>query len=167
MKEKRLSGVLREMLKNSRLSDREMARRLGTSQPTITRMRKRLEKRGYTRSYMIIPDFAKMGYQILAFTFMKMKSCPTVEKAEAIVQRAAEWVGKHHNVIFAADSEGLWGKDIFIMSFHRNYPKYADFMRTFALEWGQIVSGFESFMVSIGAGYKMKPLDLRYLAYDE
>lgn len=167
MKEQRLFLVLKELLKNSRLSDREMARRLGSSQPTITRTRNQLEKEAYIKSYTIVPDFAKLGYQILAFTFIKMKSYPSVEEVEKAAKLATEWVGKRHNVIFTADGEGLGGKDLIMISFHRDYPRYADFMRNYALEWGHVVSDFESFIVSIGSGYKMKPLDLKYLANDE
>ena len=39
--------LLRELLKNSKRSDRDLAKSLGVSQPTLTRMRKRLEKEGY------------------------------------------------------------------------------------------------------------------------
>ncbi len=166
MKRERLLEVLKEMLKNSRFSDREMARRIGVSQPTITRARNELEKQEYVKSYTVIPDFSKMGYQILAFTFIKMRSYPSVEEAQKIVKVASEWVGKHHNVIFTADGEGLGGKDIIMISLHKDYPRYSDFIRSYALEWGQVVSDFESFLVSLGAGYKFKPLDLKYLAFD-
>lgn len=167
MTKKRLFEVLREILKNSRLSDRQIARRLACSQPTITRTRKHLEEQGYIKSYTVVPDFAKMGYQILAFTFFRMKSYPSAREAEEIVRRASEWVGNRNNVVFAADGQGLRGKDVVVMSFHKNYPEYADFMRSLAVDWSQMVTDFESFMVSIGTGYKMKPLDLKYLAYDE
>lgn len=167
MTKERFFEVIKEMLKNSRLSDRQIAKRLDCSQPTITRTRKRLEEQGYIKSYTIVPNFAKMGYQILAFTFFRMKSYPNAEDTEEIVQRASEWVSSRNNVIFAADGQGLRGKDIVILSFHKNYPEYADFMRTLAVDWAQLVADFESFMVSIGTGYKMKPLDLKYLAYDE
>lgn len=159
--------VLRELLKNSKKSDREMSRLLGVSQATISRTRARLEKEGYIRTYTVIPNFEKLGYEILAFTFTKMKSYPKPEEAQKIVQSAAEWVGKHHNVIFAADGEGLGAKDVVMISFHKNYGRYADFMRKYALEWGHIISDFESFIVSLGTGYKMKLLDLKYLADDE
>ncbi|MFQ6073726.1 MAG: winged helix-turn-helix transcriptional regulator [Candidatus Bathyarchaeia archaeon] len=167
MKKQKLLGLLRELLKNSKRSDREIAKRLGLSQATISRMRAQLQKEGYIKTYTVVPDFAKLGYEILAFTFSKLKAYPTKEEAEKLVQRAAEWAGKRPNVVFAADGEGLGGKDIIMISFHKSYSKYADFMRTYALDWGQIISGFESFTVSLGSGYKMKPLDLKYLADDE
>ena len=44
--------LVSELIKNSRRSDREVARVLGLSQPTVGRMIKKLEKRrNYTRVY--------------------------------------------------------------------------------------------------------------------
>ena len=44
--------LVSELIKNSRRSDRELARVLGLSQPTVGRMIKKLEKRrNYTRVY--------------------------------------------------------------------------------------------------------------------
>ena len=73
MKEKDMVKLLFEMLKNSRRSDRELAKVLGVSQPTVTRTRQRLEKE-YIRSYTLFPLFDKIGYGIIAFTFFKSKS---------------------------------------------------------------------------------------------
>lgn len=164
MKQQKLYRLLKEMLRNSKRSDREIAKKLEVSQPTITRTRARLEKE-YIRTYTVIPDFAKLGYQILAFTFIKVKSYPSIEEAEKIVQRATEWANRHPNVIFASDGEGF-GKDLIMMSFHKNYALYSDFMRTYALDWGEILGEFGSFLVSIGSGFKIKPFDLKYLADD-
>ncbi|MFQ6068244.1 MAG: Lrp/AsnC family transcriptional regulator [Candidatus Bathyarchaeia archaeon] len=164
MKKQKLLRLLKELLKNSKRSDREIANILGVSQPTISRTRARLEKE-YIKTYTVIPDFAKLGYQILAFTFVKMKSYPSTEEAEKIVQQTTQWTSKHPNVIFAADGEGL-GKDIVMMSFHKNYSMYADFMRTFAMDWGRNINEFGSFLVSINSGFNMKSLDLKYLADD-
>jgi DNA-binding Lrp family transcriptional regulator len=41
--------LISELMKNSRKSDRELARTIGTSQPTVTRTRNRLEKEGYIK----------------------------------------------------------------------------------------------------------------------
>lgn len=164
MKKQKLLRLLKEMLKNSKRSDREIARILEVSQPTVTRTRAQLEKE-YIKTYTVVPDFEKLGYQILAFTFIKLKSYPSAEEAEKIVQHATEWTGRHPNVIFTADGEGC-GKDIIMVSFHKDYSLYTDFMRTFASDWGQAVNEFESFLVSIKSGFKMKPFDLKYLAGD-
>jgi DNA-binding Lrp family transcriptional regulator len=167
MKSQKLFELLRQMLKNSKKSDREIAKHLGLSQATISRLRTRLEKEGYIKTYTIVPDFVKLGYEILAFTFVKMKSYPTPEEAQRMTQHGKEWVGKHSNVIFASDGEGLGGKDVIMMSFHKNYSRYANFMRSYAMDWGHIIAEFESFIVSLGSGFKMKSLDLKYLADDK
>ena len=62
--------LLRELLKNSKRSDRELAKVLGVSQPTITRIRHKLEQEGVIRDYTIIPDFKKLGFEIMAIEFV-------------------------------------------------------------------------------------------------
>jgi DNA-binding Lrp family transcriptional regulator len=62
--------IISELIKNSRLSDRQVAKKLGTSQPTVTRRRTQLEKEGML-DYTGVPDLKKLGFEILAFTFGK------------------------------------------------------------------------------------------------
>ena len=57
--------VAAELLKNSHRSDRELAKVLRTSQPTVTRIRNKLEKEGFIQEYSIIPHFVKLGFEIL------------------------------------------------------------------------------------------------------
>jgi DNA-binding Lrp family transcriptional regulator len=167
VKEQKLLFLLRSMLKNSRLSDRDMAKLLHISQPTVTRLRRSLETSGYVKSYTVVPDFAKMGYRVLAFTFSKLKSYPQPKDAQELFKRATEWAGKHPNVIYAADGQGLGGKDIVMISFHKDYDDYTKFIHSYAFEWGQIISIFETFITSTTSEFTMKPFDLKYLAYDE
>jgi len=162
MKPQKLLRLVSEMLKNSKKSDRELAGILGVSQPTVSRTRARIEKE-YIKTYTIIPDFEKLGYQIMAFTFAKTKAHPDV--SAEISRKSKEWVSKRPNVIFGADGEGL-GKDLVLISFHKKYSAYAEFMRSFAMDLGNYVDNFESFLVSIGAGYKLRDFDLKYLADD-
>jgi DNA-binding Lrp family transcriptional regulator len=164
MKEKGMIRLLLEMLKNSRRSDRDLAKVLGVSQPTVTRTRQRLEK-DYIRTYTLVPELDKIGYEIIAFTFFKSK---TYEKGETekMMQSAREWCDKHANVIFAAEGEGL-GKDAVIVSLHRGYSSYADFMREFTVDWASYAMDLQSFLVSIKNGVEMKPFDLKYLSEDK
>ena len=78
--------VLRELLRNSKRSDREIAKILKTSQPTVTRTRKTLEKK-IIRTYTLVPEFSKMGYEMLAFTFAKAKTYRR-EDAEKMIRQA-------------------------------------------------------------------------------
>ena len=164
MKPQKLLRLVSEMLKNSKKSDRELAGILGVSQPTVSRTRARIEKE-YIKTYTIIPDFQKLGYQIMAFTISKLKQSSENIPTEKMMQRAKEWIAKRPNVIFAADGEGL-GKDFIIVSFHKNYSVYSKFARSFAMDWGASLDNFESFLVSIGSGYTLRDFDLKYLAED-
>jgi len=162
MKKQKLLRLVSEMLKNSKKSDRELAGILGVSQPTVSRTRARIEKE-YIKTYTIIPDFEKLDYQIMAFTFAKTKSRP--DAAAEIARKSKDWLANRPNVIFGANGEGF-GKDIVLMSFHKNYSAYAEFMQSFSMDWGDCLDDFESFLVSIGAGYKLRDFDLKYLADD-
>ena len=162
MKEEKLLSLLKELMRNSRRSDRELAKATGTSQPTATRNRKLLGK--YIRSYTIVPEFEKIGYEILAVTFAKAKTY-SIKEVDAKTAKAKKWVMNHANIVFASDGEGL-GKDAIMVSVHRDYSKYADFMRDYTANFADFVTDVQSFIVSLKTGTIMKPFDLTYLADD-
>jgi DNA-binding Lrp family transcriptional regulator len=162
MKEEKLLSLLKELMRNSRRSDRELAKATGTSQPTVTRNRKLLGK--YIRSYTIVPEFNKIGYEILAVTFAKAKTY-SIKEGDAKVEKAKKWVMNHANIVFASDGEGL-GKDAIMISVHKDYSKYADFMRDYTGNFADFVTDVQSFIVSLKTGTIMKPFDLTYLADD-
>jgi DNA-binding Lrp family transcriptional regulator len=162
MKEEKMTKLLRELLKDSRRSDRELARAIGASQPTVTRNRRLLAD--YIRSYTIVPEFEKIGYEILAMTFAKAKTYEQ-EEVEKKLTLAKKWVMNHPNILFASDGEGL-GKDATMVSVHKNYSKYADFMRDYTVRFADFVTDVQSFVVSLKTGILMKPFDVKYIADD-
>jgi len=62
--------IIRELVKGARRSDRELAKAVGVSQPTVSRFIKKLENQGLVKEYTIIPELRKMGYELLVFTFL-------------------------------------------------------------------------------------------------
>lgn len=162
MREEKLLTLLKALLKNSKRSDRELAKTVKASQPTVTRNRRALEK--YIRSYTIVPEFTKIGYEILSFTFARTRSYDQ-KVINTRLPQIKEWLGKHSNVLFAADGEGL-GKDGIIVSLHKDYSKYADFMREYILTFADISMDVQSFIVSLKTGMLLKPFDLVYLGDD-
>ena len=74
-----MMNLLLELLKDSKRSDRELAKVLGLSQPTVSRMRSRLVKEGVIKGFTVVPDFTKIGYEIMAITAIKMKVSKMVE----------------------------------------------------------------------------------------
>ncbi|MGD8506377.1 MAG: winged helix-turn-helix transcriptional regulator [Candidatus Bathyarchaeota archaeon] len=120
--------VLSELMKNAKMSDREISKRIKRSQATVSRVRSKLEKQGYIREYVVIPDFAKLGYEIMAVTFVKLKKVlnkEDIRKARRISRDRIEESLKigPFNVIMAERGMGL-GYDGVFVSLHENYQSY-------------------------------------------
>ena len=64
--------MLSELIKNSRRSDRELAKAIGTSQPTATRIRSKLEKDGVIKEYTTIPDLSQNWLLNFGFDFCEV-----------------------------------------------------------------------------------------------
>ncbi len=125
--------LITELMKDSRRSDRELARALLVSQPTITRKRRKLEKEGYIKEYTMIPDWQKLGYQLMAFTLVNMKDCMTTDDAkESGLQYLTDMHNKAPNeAVFFQRGIGANHSGI-VVSFHKEYSEYLklrDFMR--------------------------------------
>ena len=119
-------GLIAELMKNSRRSDRELAKAIGVSQPTVSRMIKRLEKEGVIKEYTMIPDFTKIGYHLLAITFVKLRNMldpEEVEKAREITkQRIKE---SRFGIIMLERGLGL-GYDGAIVTFYESFTDYLE-----------------------------------------
>jgi len=148
--------LLLELMKDSKKSDRELAKVLGVSQPTVTRTRNKLVKEGLIREFTVIPDFVKMGFEILAISSFKSKSSNEVQK------RAFKWTASKPNVVFAARAEGE-GKNALVVSLHTDYTDYSHFVSEIMLEGENIVSDYDTLLVSL-KGLIVKPFSLKYIA---
>jgi len=154
--------LLRELLRNSKRSDRELSKVLGVSQPTITRTRHGLEKDSI-EGYTIIPKWLTTDFKIFAFTFIKSKfKYASVEKREAAVQRAREWLMKQPNVIFSAGGEGM-GWDGLTVSIHKSYSGYTQFKRNHDTKLGDFLDASQTYVVDL-QGTITKTFHLKYLA---
>ncbi len=150
--------LLRELLKNSKQSDRDLAKVLKVSQPTISRARHKLKTNGMIQDYTIIPDFKKMGFEILAMTFVKMR--PEILTPEVMAE-GKKYSKKWSNVIFASSGEGL-GMTGVIISFHKNYTDYHRRLNLLRVDWKDFAEDIKSFIVSIGEG-EFKRFSLTHL----
>jgi len=153
-----MKKVLVELLKDSKKSDRKLADLVGVSQPTVTRTRSKLVKNGTIRDFTIIPDFAKMGFEIMAITTGVYK----VPRSKERIEKETKWLNKHHNIIFASKAQGM-GKDAVMISFHRSYAEYDLFINDLSSELGELIEGNENMLISL-KGFIAKPFGLKYLA---
>jgi DNA-binding Lrp family transcriptional regulator len=141
--------MLSELIKNSRRSDRELAKAIGTSQPTATRIRNKLEKEGYLNEYTAFPNFSKIGYTILALTFMKLDPKLTLSEFEEFRKRHQEAISKKtYAIILAKRGMGL-KFDAVILSLHQNYASYDDFRHYLQRSMGEYMEDIDTFLSNL------------------
>jgi len=157
--------LLSELMKNSRRSDRELAKTIGTSQPTTTRLRNKLEKEGYIKQYTIIPDFSKIGYTIMAMNFIKLDPKLTDCEIEVFRKSHPETMGKEPwGIVLIHRGIGL-GYDSVIVSFHRSYASYDAFRNHVKRSMGASVTEMNTFLISIEEDDTLPP-SFSFLARD-
>lgn len=146
----RMIQLLNELIRNSKRSDRDLAKILKVSQPTVTRMRKKLEKTGYIMDYTVIPNMTKLSFEIVAFTFVNIyryneKGEPDYELSD----KAHKWVTHNSKIIFAAGGDGLQGKNCMMVSVHRDFTDFTEFINTFRTMWARNIRDVDSFLVTL------------------
>lgn len=155
--------LLFELMKDSHRSDRQLAKALGISQPTVTRRRAMLEN-NIIDGYTVIPKFGKMGFEIAAFTFLKTKlNHVKNEEKEKILKELQDWYTKQPNVVLVAEGEGL-GWDAVCISLHENYTQFAKFKRTQESELSNVISETQSFHIDLKEESAIKPFNLKYIS---
>ncbi len=159
---KRMMNLLLELLKDSKRSDRELAKVLDVSQPTVSRMRSRLVKEGVIKEFTVIPDFTKMGYEIMAITCVKIKEKMVME----MEKKAEEYMKTQPNIIFAGGGAQGMGKNGLMISLHESYSDFSNFLTNHMIYWGDNIEDHFSILVSLRERI-VKPLSLKYLAEKE
>jgi len=153
---KTMKRVLCELLKDSSRSDRELAKQLGVSQPTVSRMRNRLVEEGLIKHFSVTPDFNALGFEIIAITNFASK------QSDEITEKARKWTMSRPNVLFAAGAE-VKGRNAVMISLHKNYTDYHNFISEVKNEGRDIISDYDTMLVSLG-GLVIKPFSLKYIA---
>lgn len=152
-------AIISELIKNPRLSDRQLAKTLKTSQPTVTRRRTELEKEELI-DYTAIPDLKKLGYEILAFTFGKWNH---QQHPDTHVDEMKKFIKEHPNIIFISTGSGS-GADRMGISVHKNYSDYSKVMQDYKAGWGKYFESFSSFIISLQSDNILRNLSFKLLA---
>ena len=137
---KKEKQVLIELLKNCKISDRHLAQKLNTSQSTVTRTRKRLEKK-IIKKYTALPDFSKLDIKLTAITFGK---CERSKKT--ILECLGNLSDKFPRIIFTGEGEGM-GKTCMIITLHKDFTDYTKFAREFRSGCKGIKDAIDSFLI--------------------
>ena len=134
--------LLSELVKDSRRSDRKLAKAIGVSQPTATRIRAKLEKEKVIKEYTMIPDFHKLGFEIFAITFLVVDKEPDSQQLERTLNT-------FQNVL--TFERGLGSKySHVVVSLHENYSSYTEFEGK--IKDSLAATNSTSFLVSLNDG---------------
>jgi DNA-binding Lrp family transcriptional regulator len=146
-----------ELMKNSRRSDRELARAIGCSQPTVSRMIKRLEKKGVIKEYTMIPDFQKLGYAIMGATLLGLRENLDEPTLAEVRRKTAEVERSHpHASLIAVNGQDQTKNRLFI-TFYEDYSAYKEAMRIARSLPYVKVESMETFLVDLNdkANYRV------------
>ena len=156
MLKQKMVDLLYELMKNSKRSDRELAKVIGVSQPTVTRMRKNLERQRYIYGYTIVPALEKIGFEILALNFL------SIETTDETIKEFKEWTTKNSEVIFLSLGEGLNDKNLAVITLHNNFSNFSSFIYKLRKNFGSKITTMDSFLCSLKTGV-LKHLSLKDL----
>jgi DNA-binding Lrp family transcriptional regulator len=156
--------LLSELMKSSRTNDGKLAKAIGTSQPTATKMRRKLEKEGYIREYTVIPDFRKLGYEILAVTFFKYEKPFDAEKIKKAKEILSESFEKGPFEIIMAERGMGCGYNAIMISIHRDYKSFID-LTNWAQQFVSLeLAEIESFLIDLNDEVHYRSLTFSSLA---
>ena len=156
MKKERLLNLLFELIKNSKRSDRELAKALRISQPTVTRLRKVLEREAILQ-YTIIPNLSYLGFDIVAFTCVR-----TRELDKPLWEEGKEWAKQQPNIVFVSTGQGM-DSDAIMVSVHKEYADFLKFAQIFRRDWGKYVAEVKTFLLSLKGSVQLKHFSFNYL----
>jgi DNA-binding Lrp family transcriptional regulator len=132
------------------MPDKHIAKLLNTTQPTVTRIRQRLEKVGYIKGYKPIVDLQKLGIGLIALTLFRIAD---FSKTEEIKKRVIPDLRKMPEVILVAEGEGM-GKTSLIITMHKDFPEFEEWMIELRKKYGKYVEEEDQFFFSTNRIYK-------------
>jgi DNA-binding Lrp family transcriptional regulator len=155
--------LISELMKNSRRSDRELAKTIGVSQPTVSRLIRKLEKNGYIQEYTMIPNLEKLGYQIMALIFVKHKELSSDDFLKARTVAQHDFRNAPTEIILFERGIGEEHTGV-IISFHKDYASYTKLAsRTRQYPFLEHVAT-KSFLINLKEEVHYRPLTLKTLA---
>jgi len=156
MKQEKLVKLLFELIKNSKRSDRDIAKALAISQPTVTRLRRALEKEAIEQ-YTVIPNLSYLGFDLATLIFFRSK-----ELVHPLWEEGKKWAKEHPNVVFVTTGQGI-DADALVVSVHKDYADFVKFYHIFRRDWGKYLEDFKVFLISISGSVIMKRFTFNYL----
>lgn len=156
--------ILSELMKDAKISDRMLAKKIGVSQPTVTRRRARLERERVIKEYTFIPDFPKLGYRIMAITLFKYGTDVDLEKMREARERGKQ-AAKEGPLEMVMAERGIGADyDGVTISFHQTYGDFTKFRERAKQMLPTKAYKIDSFLVNLDDDIHYRPLTFSTLA---
>jgi len=157
-------NLIFELMKNSHRSDRDLSKIIGVSQPTVSRMRSRLEKNGTIKEYTMIPDFTKLGLTLLAITLVKYKvELGREERRKVVAKMKALADDASSPEAFLVDLGIGMGYDAVALSFLKDYSDYTLLIKRLKQHEHIQPAELQSFIVNLKDEVHLRSLTLSTL----
>lgn len=111
--------ILRELLRNSRRSFRQLAEELGVSTGTILKRVKDMKSEGVIKVFSVILDYAILGYEVTAITEVTVSKGKLIEMEKKIAEIS--------NVCAVYDTTGL--TDAIIIAKFKSIEELSNFTK--------------------------------------
>ena len=136
--------VFAELLISGRKPDKHIAQERKISQPTVTRIRQKLERDKYIQAYHATPDFKKMNLNVVVFTTFTWNDYSKKE----IADNAVNDIVANPKVIFISRGNGFSGRTAVMITMHDNIGSYEDFLVDLKSKWGKYMDNVDQFVSS-------------------
>ncbi|MCK5593801.1 MAG: Lrp/AsnC family transcriptional regulator [Candidatus Aenigmarchaeota archaeon] len=150
MLKKKEKAVLLKLIKNGRKTDKQIAKELDTTQPTVTRIRQKLEREKNILEYHARPSFKKIGLNIIIITFMQWADYSKKEELAKFIKD----MKTNKNILCFARGNGLSGRTAVFISAHKDMKCYEDFIVDIKTIWGTYIKSTDQFISSIENVFK-------------
>ena len=111
--------ILKKLLSDARMSYRKVAEEIGVSPPTVLARVEKLENEGIVRSYSVLLDHEKLGYDLTAII--------EITATKGKVLDLQKQIAKFPNVCAVYDITGL--TDIIVVAKFKNRKELSNFVK--------------------------------------
>lgn len=106
-------------------SDRAIAKVLGVNNSTLSKRRKKLEREGYIKEYTFLPDFHKMGLEVIAFSFASTSEVVPQENLKFLHELAQNMP----EMLCLYEDHDAEGTNWFAVTVHKNSDEFIELFK--------------------------------------
>ncbi len=121
-KENQNSKFTVDLLAQCGKTDREVAKVLGVNNSTLSKRRRKLEREGYIKEYTFLPDFHKLGLEVIVFSFSSTTEVVPEENSKLLRELAQNTP----EMLCLFEDHDAAGTNWFAITVHKSYDDFVE-----------------------------------------